>query len=117
MTADPDLVIATAAVLARHALPRSGQPARASAAIALASRAASGARWSAPSRSRSRPTAGTGARPARARCWPRARGAMMPEIAPAEAGPGALILFRMTPRAIAKHVGILTAPDTLHPCL
>ena len=33
---------------------------------------------------------------------------MMPEIAPADAGPGALILFRMTPRAIAKHVGILT---------
>ena len=36
---------------------------------------------------------------------------MMPEITPLEAGPGALILFRMTPRAIAKHVGILTAPD------
>ena len=37
--------------------------------------------------------------------------AMMPEIAPADAPPGALILFRMAPRAIAKHVGILTAPD------
>lgn len=37
--------------------------------------------------------------------------AMMPEIAPPEAGPGALLLFRMAPRAIAKHVGILTAPD------
>ena len=36
---------------------------------------------------------------------------MMPEIALAGVGPGALILFRMTPRAIAKHVGILTAPD------
>jgi len=36
---------------------------------------------------------------------------MMPEIAPADAGPGALILFRMTPSAIAKHVGILTGPD------
>jgi NlpC/P60 family putative phage cell wall peptidase len=35
---------------------------------------------------------------------------MMPEIAPSEAGPGALILFRMAPRAIAKHVGILTGP-------
>ena len=35
---------------------------------------------------------------------------MMPEIAPAEAGAGALVLFRMAPRAIAKHVGILTAP-------
>ena len=35
---------------------------------------------------------------------------MMPEITPSEAGPGALVLFRMTPRAIAKHVGILTAP-------
>ena len=37
--------------------------------------------------------------------------AMMPEIAPADAPPGALILFRMALRAIAKHVGILTAPD------
>ncbi len=37
---------------------------------------------------------------------------MMPEIAPAGAPPGALILFRMMPRAIAKHVGILTGPDT-----
>ena len=35
---------------------------------------------------------------------------MMPEIALADTGPGALILFRMTPRAIAKHVGILTGP-------
>ena len=34
--------------------------------------------------------------------------AMMPGIAPADAPPGALILFRMVPRAIAKHVGILT---------
>ena len=33
---------------------------------------------------------------------------MMPEIGLADAGPGALILFRMAPRAIAKHVGILT---------
>ncbi len=37
---------------------------------------------------------------------------MMPEIMPAEACPGALILFRMAPRAIAKPVGILTGPDT-----
>jgi NlpC/P60 family putative phage cell wall peptidase len=37
---------------------------------------------------------------------------MMLEIAPADAGPGALILFRMTPRAIAKHVGIMTEPDS-----
>ncbi|WP_296643855.1 NlpC/P60 family protein [Roseinatronobacter sp.] len=43
--------------------------------------------------------------------------AMMIEVSPADAPPGALILFRMTPRAIAKHVGILTgrtsrtAPD------
>lgn len=37
---------------------------------------------------------------------------MMPEIAPANAPPGALILFRMMPHAIAKHVGILTGPDT-----
>jgi NlpC/P60 family putative phage cell wall peptidase len=37
--------------------------------------------------------------------------AMMPEITPDEAGPGALVLFRMVPRAVAKHVGILTAPD------
>ncbi len=42
--------------------------------------------------------------------------AMMPEIAVSDAGPGALILFRMgrstaPTRAIAKHVGILTGPD------
>jgi NlpC/P60 family putative phage cell wall peptidase len=36
---------------------------------------------------------------------------MLIPIATADIGPGALILFRMTPRAIAKHVGILTAPD------
>ena len=39
-----------------------------------------------------------------------ARG-MMSEIPLAQIGPGALVLFRMAPRAIAKHVGILTAPD------
>ena len=38
--------------------------------------------------------------------------AMMTEISIAEIGPGALVLFRMAPRAIAKHVGILTAPDS-----
>ena len=37
---------------------------------------------------------------------------MMPEIALDGVGPGALILFRMAPRAIAKHVGILTGPDS-----
>ncbi len=37
---------------------------------------------------------------------------MMPEIAPSDVVPGALVLFRMKPRAIAKHVGILTEPDT-----
>jgi NlpC/P60 family putative phage cell wall peptidase len=39
-----------------------------------------------------------------------ARTAMI-EIAPTEAGPGALLLFRMRPRAIAKHVGIVTTPE------
>ena len=38
---------------------------------------------------------------------------MMPEIDPAYAEPGALLLFRMRPRAIAKHVGIMTAKDRL----
>jgi NlpC/P60 family putative phage cell wall peptidase len=37
---------------------------------------------------------------------------MMPEIVLEGVGPGALILFRMTPRAIAKHVGILTRPES-----
>ena len=37
---------------------------------------------------------------------------MMIEVEPEAAGPGALVLFRMKPRAIAKHVGILTDPDT-----
>lgn len=36
---------------------------------------------------------------------------MMVEVAPSEAEPGALLLFRMRPRAIAKHVGIMTAPE------
>ena len=36
---------------------------------------------------------------------------MTPEIFPSEAGPGALVLFRMRPCAIAKHVGIMTRLD------
>ena len=40
-----------------------------------------------------------------------ARTAMI-EIASAAARPGALLLFRMKPRAIAKHVGIVTGPDS-----
>jgi NlpC/P60 family putative phage cell wall peptidase len=36
---------------------------------------------------------------------------MMSEIALSDVAPGTLVLFRMTPRAIAKHVGILTGPD------
>jgi len=39
-----------------------------------------------------------------------ARAAMI-EVEQCDVGPGALFLFRMQPRAIAKHVGILTAPD------
>jgi len=42
---------------------------------------------------------------------------MMVECPPADAPPGALVLFRMMPRAIAKHVGILTAHDRfIHAC-
>ena len=41
-----------------------------------------------------------------------ARTAMI-EIDAAAIGPGALVLFRMKPRAIAKHVGIVTGPDSL----
>ena len=37
---------------------------------------------------------------------------MMIEMPPGEASPGALLLFRVAPRAIAKHVGILTGPDS-----
>lgn len=37
---------------------------------------------------------------------------MMIEVEPAQAPPGALVLFRMMPRAIAKHVGILTGPES-----
>jgi len=37
---------------------------------------------------------------------------MLIPIPTAEESPGALVLFRMAPRAIAKHVGILTAPDS-----
>ncbi len=37
---------------------------------------------------------------------------MMPEVALADLGPGALILFRMAPCAIAKHVGILATADS-----
>ncbi len=36
---------------------------------------------------------------------------MMIEVPVTDVGPGALVLFRMRPSAIAKHVGILTAPD------
>ena len=37
---------------------------------------------------------------------------MMIEVEPAAADLGALVLFRKQPRAIAKHVGILTGPDS-----
>jgi cell wall-associated NlpC family hydrolase len=37
----------------------------------------------------------------------------MIEVAPASAPPGALLMFRMRERAIAKHVGILTSEDTM----
>lgn len=37
---------------------------------------------------------------------------MMIEVPLAEAGPGAMLLFRMAPRAIAKHVGIHIGPDS-----
>ncbi len=40
-----------------------------------------------------------------------ARSAMI-EIAPGDAGPGTLLIFRMERRAIAKHVGILTEAGT-----
>jgi len=36
---------------------------------------------------------------------------MMIPVTPTEISPGSLVPFRMTPRAIAKHVGIVTAPD------
>ncbi len=43
--------------------------------------------------------------------------AVMIRVPPANAPPGALVLFRMERRAIAKHVGILTGPATfLHAC-
>ena len=38
---------------------------------------------------------------------------MMIEVTPSDAPPGALFLVRMMPRAIAKHVGILTCPETV----
>ena len=37
---------------------------------------------------------------------------MMIEVPPAEAGPGAVVLFRMRAGAIVKHVGILTGEGT-----
>ncbi len=40
-----------------------------------------------------------------------ARG-VMPEVLPAETGPGHMLVFRMMPRAIAKHIGILTRDGT-----
>ncbi len=41
-----------------------------------------------------------------------ARSCMM-EVTPTEAPPGALLMFRMRERAIAKHVGILSDAGTL----
>ena len=37
---------------------------------------------------------------------------MMPEIATSDVVSGTLVLFRMQPRAIAKHVGVLTGPKS-----
>ncbi len=39
-------------------------------------------------------------------------GRVMIRIEPETAGPGAVVLFRMRPSAIVKHVGILTGPDS-----
>ena len=39
--------------------------------------------------------------------------ACMVEIPPTEAGPGAILVFRMRAGAIAKHCGVQTAPDAL----
>ena len=39
--------------------------------------------------------------------------AMMIEISVDQIGPGTLVLFRMAPRAIAKHVGILTVQSDM----
>jgi len=42
---------------------------------------------------------------------------MLIPIAMSDVGPGALVLFRMSPRAIAKYVGILTSSDRfIHSC-
>ena len=41
--------------------------------------------------------------------------AIMIEISVDQIGPGTLVLFRMAPRAIAKHVGILTGPSSVGP--
>ena len=100
------------AVLDRHAVSRPGEPARRRLRLPRA-----GSRGLARDR---RPRAvpdpalqpRLGREPDHARCWRTARAAMMIEVSPAEAGPGALVLFRMMPRAIAKHVGILTGPDS-----
>ena len=47
-------------------------------------------------------------------CEVLAKGArqMMIEVPVVNVPPSALVLFRMMPRAIAKHVGILTGPDS-----
>jgi NlpC/P60 family putative phage cell wall peptidase len=37
---------------------------------------------------------------------------MMIEVPPTATGPGALVLFRMKPHAIVKHVGILIGPGS-----
>ena len=37
---------------------------------------------------------------------------VMKEVLSTEAGPGAMLVFRMMPRAIAKHIGILTRDGT-----
>ena len=42
---------------------------------------------------------------------------VMTETPPSEAGPGAMLVFRMRPRAIAKHIGILSGPGQfIHAC-
>jgi len=37
---------------------------------------------------------------------------VMPEVLPADAGPGDMLVFQMKRRAIAKHIGILTRDGT-----